>query len=165
MMSQRYTLVRVRVLPLAKFGVVVGASAMLLPGLLCGGLTTQAIAAARLILGDWESARLDDNNSLLPLELNVIELLGLELVQAFITQLHEQQLIVWLIVLLTFVLGGAILVGGTIVLMGWVYNILAWLTGGLELELQEHAVFREVGSRGVVFSEKSTTEAQSTQEK
>jgi hypothetical protein len=34
------------------------------------------------------------------------------------------------------VIGGGLVVGLSILLVGWGYNLLAFLTGGLELELQ-----------------------------
>jgi hypothetical protein len=40
------------------------------------------------------------------------------------------------LVIVVGILGGA-LVALTLILLGWGYNLVAWLTGGLEVQLQE----------------------------
>jgi hypothetical protein len=45
-------------------------------------------------------------------------------------------LVVGLLLLLTGVIGGGLLVGLIVLLVGWVYNLLAAVTGGLEVELR-----------------------------
>ena len=45
----------------------------------------------------------------------------------------------WMILALVIVVGilGGALVALTLILLGWGYNLVAWLTGGLEVQLQE----------------------------
>jgi hypothetical protein len=72
-----------------------------------------------------------------PVELNFIALLGLLDVQTLLTNLDDQRLAVALLIILINVIGGGLLVAVTIMLIGWSYNLLAMLTGGLEVELRE----------------------------
>jgi hypothetical protein len=56
---------------------------------------------------------------------------------AALTRLDDNSFILALLIILLYLIGGGLLVGATILLLGWVYNLVAALTGGLEVELQE----------------------------
>jgi hypothetical protein len=88
-------------------------------------------------LAETETAAVDPLGLGTPIELDLIHLLNLEETQTLITRLDEQRFVVALLIILVAVLGGGLLVAVTILLVGWGYNLLAKLTGGLEVELHE----------------------------
>jgi hypothetical protein len=136
-MTRRYTVRKINLLPLAKFGCLLGGVAMLLPGLLCALAGTQAIALLHTFLAETQTAELDPLGLGVPVELDFIHLLNLEEAQALLTRLDDQRWVVALLIILMMVLGGGLLVAFIIMLLGWSYNLLTRLTGGIEVELQE----------------------------
>lgn len=136
-MTHRYTVRKINLFPLAKFGCLLGGVAMLLPGLLCALTGTQVVALLRTFLAKTQTAELDPLGLGVPVQLDFIHLLNLEAAQALITRLDDQRWVVALLIVLLMILGGGLLVGLTIMLVGWGYNLLAALTGGLEVELHE----------------------------
>lgn len=136
MSLHRYTLSRVNPSPLAKFGCTLGGVAMALPGLVCAIGGTQLIAILRRLLETWQSSEIDPLGLGMPAEFNFIALLGLETAQALIIRLDDQRSLVWLLIFAGSVVGGGILIAGMLLLLGWIYNLLANLTGGLEVELK-----------------------------
>jgi hypothetical protein len=137
MVPHRYSVRKLNLFPLAKFGCLLGGLVMILPGLICAIANWQIIAALRLLLDTWESSAVDLLGAGLPVEFDFIDLLGLEAIQAIIVSLDEQRFIVALLIILSSTIGGGFLIGLTILLLGWIYNVLAMLTGGLEVELRE----------------------------
>jgi hypothetical protein len=133
----RYKVRKVSSLPLAKFGCLLGGLGMVLPGLGCAAGSVTVIAALRALLDTWQTAQMDLLGGLAPLEFNFIKLLGLETAQTVLIQLDDQRLILALLLVLVCIFGGGLLAAITILLLGWGYNVLAALTGGLEVELQE----------------------------
>ena len=71
-----------------------------------------------------------------PTEFNFIALLGLDTVQALVTRLDDQRTLVLLLILVGSIVGGGLIIAGMTLLLGWIYNLLASLTGGLEVELK-----------------------------
>jgi hypothetical protein len=136
MTGQRYQLRKVGVLSLAKFGAVLGSVAMVWPSLICALGSVQAIGGLRRLLERWQSSQVDAAGVGIPVEFDFVNLLGLETVQTLINRLDEQRTVVMLMIILGMMLVGALLIAGTILLLGWAYNLLATLTGGLELELR-----------------------------
>lgn len=136
MSSQRYRVHRISVLPLAKFGATLGAAAMLIPSLICALISTQLITLLRLLLEQWQRSQVDALGLGVPVELDFIRLLGLETVQAWLIRLDDQQLTVILIIILASMILGGLLIALTILLLGWLYNLIAAVSGGLELELR-----------------------------
>jgi hypothetical protein len=136
MNSQRYQIRRISVLPLAKFGAILGGIGLLGPSLICALVSTQLIAALRLLLEQWQQSQLDALGLGMPVEFDFINLLGLETVQSLIIRLDDQRLTVILMIILGGMIIGGLLILVTILLLGWLYNLLAALTGGLELELR-----------------------------
>lgn len=110
---------------------------MLLPGLICAVAGTQIIAALRIFLEATQSAELDPLGLGTPIELDFIHLLNLEATQTLLTRLDDQSFMVALLIILVNIIGGGVMVALTIMLLGWSYNLLAALTGGLEVELRE----------------------------
>jgi hypothetical protein len=136
MNSQRYQLRRISLFPLAKFGAILGGVGMLGPSLICALVGTQLIALLRLLLEQWQRSEVDALGLGVPVEFDFINLLGLETVQSLLIRLDDQRLTVILIIILGGMILGGLLILITIMLLGWLYNLLAALTGGLELELR-----------------------------
>ena len=136
-MTHRYTVRKINLLPLAKFGCLLGGVAMLLPGLICAVAGTQIIALLRVFLEETRTAEVDPFGLGTPVEFDFIQLLNLEATQTLISRLDDQGFVVALLIILISVIGGGLLVALTIMLLGWSYNLLAALTGGLEVELRE----------------------------
>ena len=144
MTTHRYSIQKISTLPFAKFGCVLGGLAMLVPGLLCAFGTVQVVAAMRRLLEQWQAAQTDLLGLGVPVELDFITLLGLETAQSLITRLDDQRYLVALLIVLVGVIGGGLLVALIILLVGWGYNLLAALTGGLEVVLRDQGTL-EVG--------------------
>jgi hypothetical protein len=136
MAFQRYVIQRINPFPLAKFGCTLGGVAMALPGLVCAVGGTQVIASLRQLLETWQSSELDLMGLGVPTEFNFITLLGLETAQGLVTRLDEQRSLVLLLILGGSIVGGGLIIAGMTLLLGWIYNLLASLTGGLEVELK-----------------------------
>ena len=134
MTNQRYSVRKINMAPLAKFGCVLGGLAMILPGLLCAFAGVQVVGVLRIFFEEWQAQQLELMG--LPIQFDFIELLGLETTQRLLTQLDDQRLVVGLLMVLGSVIGGGMLIALTIILLGWAYNLLAALTGGLEVELR-----------------------------
>jgi hypothetical protein len=131
-----YTVGKINPLPLAKFGCVLGAIAMLLPGIICALASIEIIATLRTFFEQAQTSGLDVLGAGVPIKFDVIKLLGLETTQALIVWLDDQYLVLSLLIVLVSVIGGGVLVALSILILGWVYNLLAALTGGLEVELR-----------------------------
>lgn len=136
MSFQRYTVRRVNLFPLAKFGCLLGGLAMLLPGLICAIGSIQIVAALSVLLGQWRETELDPLGLGTPVEFDFVSLLGLEIVQTAITRFNDQRLVLAALIIFTAMIGGGLVIGLSIWLLGWVYNLVAALTGGLEVELR-----------------------------
>ncbi|MBN1219526.1 MAG: hypothetical protein JXM69_11395 [Anaerolineae bacterium] len=133
----RYKVRKINLMPLAKFGCLLGGLAMVAPGLICAVASVQIVLVLRTFLEKWQTTVLELLGGIAPVELDFIKLLGLEAILAFLTRLDDQRFGLVLLIILIGVIGGGLLVGTTILLLGWGYNVLAILTGGLEVELQE----------------------------
>ena len=131
----RYKVRKINLFPLAKFGCLLGGLALFLPGLLCSMVSAQVVGALRALLENWQKAGLD--LGLIPIELDFVRLLGLETSLATLTTLDDNSFLLVLLVVLLYLIAGGLLVGITVLLLGWVYNLVAALTGGLEVELHE----------------------------
>ena len=131
----RYKVRKINLFPLAKFGCLLGGLALFLPGLLCSMASVQVVDALRALLENWQKAGLD--LGLIPVELDFVRLLGLKTALATLTTLDNNSFLLVLLVVLLYLIAGGLLVGITVLLLGWVYNLVAALTGGLEVELHE----------------------------
>ncbi len=137
MTSRRYAIQKINTMPLAKFGCTLGGLAMLIPGLLCAVAAVQVVSLLRILLDQWQAAQVDLLGLGVPVEFDFITLLGLETVQTAIARLDDQSLLLALLIILVSVIAGGLVVALMVLLVGWGYNLLAALTGGLELELRE----------------------------
>lgn len=131
----KYRLQGISTLSLARFGCLLGWIVTVIPSLICGLTLWGTVVAVRNWLEGWENIRLD----LLGFEYtaDLIELLQLDEFLAMLQTLEARALpLMVALVIGVGVLGGG-LIALTLILLGWGYNLLAWLTGGLEVELQE----------------------------
>ncbi|MDH4207451.1 MAG: hypothetical protein OEV76_01100 [Anaerolineae bacterium] len=131
----RYRIRRVGLGSLSKLGCVLGAVIYLLPSLLVGSGGLLAVRGVRRLLESWQQVELRLLGQ--PIPIDVVSLLHLEGV------LRQVQLLDGLSVLLliAFVAAGCG-IGGLLFLIvgdlaGWVYNLVAAFSGGLEVELGE----------------------------
>jgi hypothetical protein len=131
----KYRLQGISTLSIAKFGCLLGWIVTLIPNLVCALTAWQLLAALRAWLEGLEQINL----SLLGLDYT-FDLVDILQLQEFLTTLQgvEGRAIPLMVALLiaASVVGGA-LVALVLILLGWGYNLLAWLTGGLEVELRE----------------------------
>ena len=137
MTTRRYTVSKISTLSLAKFGCVLGGLALFLPGLVCALGSVQLVAVLRALLDRWQASEVDLAGLGVPVQFDFITLLGLETVQTFITRLDNNHLGLALLIVLLSVIAGGALVAVVVLLVGWGYNLLAALSGGLEVELRE----------------------------
>jgi len=135
--TQRYTVSKISTVSLAKFGCVLGGLALVLPGLICALGSVQLVAVLRQLLDRWQAAEIDLVGLGLPVEFDFVTLLGLETAQTLLTRLDDNRLVLGLLILLVGVVAGGALVAVVVLLVGWGYNLLAALSGGLEVELRE----------------------------
>ena len=109
--------------------------ATIVPSLTCGLGAWWLVVTVRTWLAGWEQLNL----SLLGLEYTVdlIDLVHLKALLATLQTIEGRALPL----LIALIVAAGILGGGLIALMlvalGWGYNLVAWLTGGLEVELQQ----------------------------
>ncbi len=140
MTIRRYAVQKISTLPLAKFGCTLGGLAMLVPGLICAVTGVQLVAVLRTLLDNWQAVQTELLGLEVPVEFDLITLLGLETAQTLITRLDDQSLLLALLIVLISVIGGGLVVALIILLLGWGYNLLAAVSGGLEVQLRDQAV-------------------------
>jgi hypothetical protein len=133
-MKKKHTIHRINLLPVAKFGCILGGLAMILPGIICSGLSISAISTLRVLLDGWRSSE-TEMLGFQVVQFDFVNLLGLSTIQQIIIQLDDQYLSFGVFIFLATVLGGGGLLGITILMLGWVYNGIATVTGGIEVEL------------------------------
>ena len=131
----KYRLQGISTLSIARFGCLLGWIVTIIPSLTCGLVLWGILAAIRNWLEGLENLDLD----VLGFEYSVdlIELLQLgEFLTTLQTLAGRASPLLLALVIVVGILGGA-LVALTLILLGWGYNLVAWLTGGLEVQLQE----------------------------
>lgn len=131
----RYRLQSVSTLSIARFGCLLGWIITIIPSLTCGVFFWGTLAVIRNWLAGLERINLD----LLGFEtsIDLIELLQLEEFLTLLETLAGRAFPLLLALVIVVAIVGGLLVAFTLILLGWGYNLLAWLTGGLELELRE----------------------------
>ena len=131
----RYRIRRISLGSLSKFGCVLGALVSFVPSLLlgCGGMLM--VSGLHRVLEGWQSAEIRVLGQAIPID--VIALLGLESLLRNVTMVDSLS---WALVILVVALGTGL--GGLLFLVvgelaGWLYNLVARVSGGLEVELGE----------------------------
>jgi hypothetical protein len=133
--SSRYRIKRVGLGSLSKFGCLLGALVSFVPSLIlgCGGVLI--VSGLRTLLEGWERAQIHVLGQAIPID--VIALLNLE---SLLRGARAVDSLSWALFVLLVALGSVL--GGLLFLVvgdlaGWIYNLLARLSGGLEVELTE----------------------------
>jgi hypothetical protein len=133
--EMKYRLQGISTLSIARFGCLLGWIVTIIPSLTCG-LALWAISAA---IRNWLEGLENLNLDVLGFEYSV-DLIDLLQLGDFLTTLQtlagRALPLLLALVIVAGILGGA-LVALTLILLGWGYNLVAWLTGGLEVRLQE----------------------------
>lgn len=131
----KYTIRRISLFPLAKFGCLLGTLASLLPSLLCSLSILRLLDLVRRWLEGWREGEIEILG--FTATLDFIELLGLEPVLKLLRNIGP---VSWTFLILAVVLmsvASGFLIAFTVCVTGLGYNFLAWLTGGLVVELKE----------------------------
>lgn len=133
--SARYRVSRVGLGSLSKFGCVLGALVSLVPSLLIGSGGLLALKGIRRLLESWQEVELRLLGQ--PIPIDVVSLLNLE---GVLRQVQVLDTMSWL--LLIAFMAATCLLGGLLFLVvgdlaGWIYNLIARISGGLEVELTE----------------------------
>ena len=110
---------------------------MIAPGLVCAGGSLAIISGLRQLLEKWQASQLDLLGGAAPVELDFINLLGLETTLKVLTRLDDQRLVLTMLIILLSVIGGGLAVAVGILALGWIYNVIAAFSGGLKVEVQE----------------------------
>ncbi len=128
----KYQLRRISTLSIARFGCLLGWLVTVVPSLACGLSAWWVERSVRSWLESWKPIDLGLLGTLDPIDLVHLKAL-LETLQT--VEGHALPLLI-AVVIAAGILGG-VLIAITLALLGWGYNLLAWLSGGLEVELQE----------------------------
>jgi hypothetical protein len=132
-----YTVRRIGIVSALKYGFVLGAVIACLPGMLCGVASAQGVEALRRWLESWQMIRI--NLLVETLEFDLMELLHLKQILTQVQALDQQR--VWLA--LALAMGSMLLVGLfaalITVLAGVIYNGIAGLSGGIQVEIEPEA--------------------------
>ena len=142
----KYRLQSISTLSIARFGCLLGWVVTVIPSLTCGLALWGILVAIRNWFESWERVSLE----VLGLEYtaDLIELLQLEeFLNTLLVVESRAFILIVALVILVGVLGGG-LIALTLIVLGWGYNLLAWLTGGLELELAEVPTSPAIPSSG-----------------
>lgn len=131
----KYRLQGISTVSIARFGCLLGWIVTIIPSLMCGVFFWGILAVIRNWLAGLERINLD----LLGFEtsIDLIELLQLQEFLTLLETLGGRVLPLLLAMVIAVAILGGLLVALTLILLGWGYNLVAWLTGGLELELRE----------------------------
>ncbi len=131
----RYRVRRIAPGSLSKFGCVLGALVSLFPSLLLGGCGLLLVGGVHRLLEGWQQVEIHLLGQSIPVD--VVSLLDLDSALRTATILDGLS---WSVALVTVAIGCTL--GGMVFLVfgnlaGWLYNLVAALSGGLEIELEE----------------------------
>jgi len=131
----KYAVRRISLGSTLKFGFVLGALLSLAPSLLCGLSGSWLVSTVYRVMAGWSDVRLEVLGQ--PVRFDLIDLLSLE---GLLEQLRFLDQNDWLFALLLVLMAccvTALVLGLSTNLLTLGYNALAWLTGGLIVELRE----------------------------
>lgn len=131
----KYTIRRISLAPLAKFGCLLGILVSLLPSLLCSLSALRLLDLVRSWLEGWQEGKIEILG--LTATLDFIELLGLESVLELLQSIEPVSWTFLILAVVVMSVACGLLIAFTIYVTGLGYNLLAWLTGGLVVELKE----------------------------
>jgi len=131
----KYTIRRISLAPLAKFGCLLGALVSLLPSLLCSLSALRLLGLVRHWLEGWQEGEVEILGFIATLDF--IKLLGLEPVLKLLQDIGPVSWTFFILAVVVISLASGLLIALSVCVTGLGYNLLAWLTGGLAVELQE----------------------------
>ena len=131
----KYTVRRISLVPLAKFGCLLGTVVSLLPSLLCSLSALRLLVLAHRWLEGWQEGEIEILG--FTATLDFIELLGLEPVLRLLQAIGPMPWTFFILAIVVMSVASGLLVALTVYVTGLGYNFLAWLTGGLVVELKE----------------------------
>jgi hypothetical protein len=130
----KYRLEHISTLSIARFGCLLGWVVTVIPSLACGLVAWRLAVAARAWLEGLRQITVNVLGAEFSFEL--IQILHLEQVLAALRAIEADTLpLLVILVIGVGILGGG-LIAITLVVLGWGYNLLAWLTGGVVVDLQ-----------------------------
>jgi hypothetical protein len=128
----KYQLRRISALSIARFGCLLGWLVTVIPSLACGLGVWWVEGTVRTWLESWKPIDLGLLGTLDPIDMVHLKAL-LEALQT--VEGHALPLLI-AVVIAAGILGG-VLIAAISAALGWGYNLLAWLSGGIEVELRE----------------------------
>ncbi|MFQ5611486.1 MAG: DUF3566 domain-containing protein [Anaerolineae bacterium] len=132
-MTVRYRVRRISALSLTRFGCLLGAAVLLLPAALCSAGLVWLVGRARLWLDGLQEGTVELLGT--QVDLNLVEVLGLGPLVSSLAAMEEQGPALVLALALLGAIFGGLLLALSALLVAWGYNLLAWLSGGLEVDL------------------------------
>jgi hypothetical protein len=121
---------------LAKFGCLLGGLIALAPGLVCGLTGLWVVGVTRRWLDGLQHLRLDLPRPLPSPVINGVELLRLGQVLTWLRFVDDWSPLFGLVVVLGLSLAAGLVLAAIVAVVGLGYNLVAALTGGLEIELE-----------------------------
>ena len=134
-LSNRYMVRRIGLGSLSKFGCTLGGLASFLPSLIVAWSGLLLVGGLRRLLESWQRASIHVLGQ--EIRIDVVSLLNLE---SLLRTVQEIDSVSWALVALFVVLGsllGALVFLAMGNLLGWIYNLIASASGGLEVELKQ----------------------------
>jgi len=131
----KYAIRRISLGSTLKFGFVLGLLLSLFPSLLCGLAGAWGVSTAHRVMAGWRDVRLEILGQ--PVRFDLIDLLNLGELLGQLRFLDQNDWLFALILVLVVCCAAALVVGLSANLLTLGYNALAWLTGGLIVELRE----------------------------
>jgi hypothetical protein len=122
---------------LAKFGCLLGGLIALAPSLLCGLTGLWAVGVTRRWLEGLQQLRINLPQPLPSLAINGVELLRLDQLLGWLQLVDNWSPLFGLLVVLSLSLAAGLVLAVIVAVVGLGYNLLAALTGGLEVELSQ----------------------------
>ena len=128
----KYQLRKISAFSIARFGCLLGWLVTIVPSLACGLSAWWAMGAVQTWLESWKPIDLGLLGTIDP-----IDLVHMKVLLATLQTVEGRALpLLIALVIAAGILGGG-LIAVTLAVLGWGYNLLAWLSGGVVVELQE----------------------------
>ncbi|OGO41121.1 MAG: hypothetical protein A2Z04_04180 [Chloroflexi bacterium RBG_16_57_9] len=134
--NTRFTLRRVSFTSLMRFGCLLGSLAAFTPSLICGLTGLWLVGVLRQWLESWEKFSLNVLGQTV-LTVNLIDTLRLNQALSWLRTLDAWGGPGALAMVLILAAAGGLVLAVIVSLVGLGYNIVAWLTGGIEVELAQ----------------------------
>ncbi len=104
---------------------------MVLPSVICAIGSIESVTALLMLLKKSQNISTD-----FMVSFDFVKILHLEPFQAFLMRLDDQRALFALLIILGSIIGGGLLIGLTTLLLGLVYNLMAAVIGGIEVEAE-----------------------------